>query len=91
MTPLAIWFETARFAADSQRVIWLRLLRLASNDGKAAAEASGMVSEKISALMDSQMALVRAAVRGNSPEVAMRHAMTPYRRRVRANLARLSR
>ncbi len=91
MTPFAAWLDAVRFAADVQRVVALRMMRLAANDAKAATEAYGMVGEKVAALMDSQMALVRATARGQRPQVALKRALTPYRRRVRANLRRLSR
>jgi len=38
------WFEAAQFGADSQRVIALRLMRLASGGPEAAIEAERMIS-----------------------------------------------
>ena len=41
------WIEAARFGADSQHVIALRLMRLASGGPLATSEAQQMVSEKL--------------------------------------------
>jgi hypothetical protein len=43
---LNTWLEAARFCADVQRVIALRMMRLASSDPLATTEAWQMVSEK---------------------------------------------
>ena len=85
------WFDAMRFAADTQRVIGLRMLKLAACDAKAAKEAQGMVTEKIAAMMDAQTAATLALIQGRQPHVVMARAMTPYRKRVRANRTRLSR
>jgi len=83
------WFEAAQFAADSQHVIALRLMRLSSGGPQAATEARRMVSEKIAAFGEAQGALMGALVTGCSLDTAAAKAYAPYRRAVRANSRRL--
>ena len=83
------WFEAARFAADSQRVIAQRLMRLASGGPLAATEASTMVSEKLATFSESQGLFVAAMISGRGFEDAAAKAYVPYRRAVRANRRRL--
>lgn len=83
------WFEAAQFGADSQRVIALRMMKLASGGPQAATEARRMVSEKINAFGMAQTAIVRAVMTGSSMETAAVKAYVPYRRAVRANNRRL--
>jgi hypothetical protein len=85
------WVEAARFGYDAQRVIGLRMLRMAAGGTDASAEARMMVSEKLAAFADAQMAIAVALVSGNTLDVAAARAYRPYRRRVRANKSRLSR
>jgi hypothetical protein len=85
------WFEAARFGADSQRVIALRLMRLASGGPLAATEAQQMVSEKIAAFGEAQSVMLAALLTGSSLEAAAAKAYLPYRRYVRANSHRLGR
>jgi hypothetical protein len=68
---------------EAQRVVLLRLIRIAAGGAHAQAEISRMVPEKV-------FATVRAigmVTLGRSPESVVRH----YRSRVRANERRLSR
>jgi hypothetical protein len=67
------WFEAAQFGADSQSVIAMRMMRLAS--GGPLAEAQGL--------------MMSALVNGKSLETAAVKAYAPYRRAVRANRRRL--
>ncbi|MGI8527790.1 MAG: hypothetical protein ACR2K5_16780 [Pseudolabrys sp.] len=83
------WFEAARFGADVQRVMALRMMRLAGGGPLAAAEAQKMVSEKLSALGEAQLAMTAALVGGSNFNAAAAKAYAPYRRRVRANHRRL--
>jgi len=83
------WFEAAQFGADSQRVIALRMMRLASGGPQAVTEARRMVSEKINAFGVAQTAILSALVTGGSLETAAVKAYAPYRRAVRANSSRL--
>ena len=82
------WIEAARFASDTQRVIAVRMLRLASGGTLAADETRRMVSEKIFALGEAQVAVLTSLASGRAPRAA-RKAYTLFRRRVRANRRRL--
>ncbi len=83
------WFEAARFSADSQNVIAMRLMKLASGGPNAAKEATQMVAEKVAAFNESQGALMGALIAGKSFDTAAAKAYAPYRRAVRANRRRL--
>jgi hypothetical protein len=83
------WIEAVRFSADVQRVMTLRMMRLASGGPVAATEAWQMVSEKVSAFEEAQMAIVSALVTGGGLSGATDGAYAPYRRCVRSNCIRL--
>lgn len=83
------WFEAARFGADVQQVMTLRIMRIASGGPGAATEAQQMVSEKLAAFGESQVALMTALATGRSFDSAAELAYAPYRRCVRANSRRL--
>jgi len=83
------WIEAARFGADVQRVVALRMRRLTSGGPLAAIEAQNMVSEKLAAFGEAQGAILSALAAGKSFEAALAKAYGPYRRRVRANRRRL--
>lgn len=75
------WINLMMLAAESQQVIWLRTMRLAA--GEAQSEARRMVQEKIVAagVESGRMAL---GASGDS-------VVKSYRKKVRANVRRLSR
>lgn len=77
-------------AADANRVIALRMLKLAGGGAEAAAEAERMVSEKVSAALVAQTQLVLGAMSG-APHAGPSRALAHYRRKVAANRRRLSR
>jgi hypothetical protein len=83
------WFEAARFGADVQRVMALRMMRLASGGPGAAIEAEQMVSEKVAAFGEAQLALLTALATGSSLDTAAEMAYAPYRACVSANSRRL--
>ena len=83
------WIEAARFGADVQRVVALRMRRLTSGGPLAAIEAQNMVSEKLAAFGEAQGRIMSALAAGKSFEAALAKAYGPYRRRVRANRRRL--
>jgi len=86
---LNAWIEAAHFGADVQRVMALRMMRIASGGPDAVTEAQQMVSEKVSAFGEAQIALFTALTTGKSLEAAAAKAYAPYRRCVRANSRRL--
>jgi len=81
--------EAMRFACEAQGVISARLLLFASNDPSAAAEVGRMISEKIQAFADAQLAAERALAEGRGIFEAAEEAYLPLRQRVRANGQRL--
>jgi len=76
------WINLTMLAAESQQVIWLRLAKLGGGGAAAGTEASLMVSEKLAAATDAAGRLMMGA----SPDSVVRG----YRRKVRANVRRLS-
>jgi len=76
-----LFFETAMLAADSQRVIALRLFRMARGGKAAHDEAHRMVSEKVAAAGNAASAMAFGA----SPASIVKD----YRRVVSANMRRL--
>jgi hypothetical protein len=83
------WLEAVRFGADIQRVMALRMMRLASGGPLAATEARQMVAEKVSAFEEAQLAIATALATGSGLFAATAGAYAPYRRCVRANRLRL--
>jgi hypothetical protein len=77
------WMSVWMLAAESSRVIALRSMRLAAGGQCARAEATRMVSEKISEAFGAGVTLIT----GGSPEKVIQQ----YRKRVAANARRLSR
>jgi hypothetical protein len=68
------WLDAMRFGFEVQSVIALRLIKIAAGGAESNAEVTRMVTEKI---------------RGKSVKAASKRAMTPIKRRVRANRRRL--
>jgi hypothetical protein len=83
------WFEAAQFGVDSQSVIAMRLMKIASGGPGATTEAHRMVSEKVAAFTEAQGLLMSALMSGKSLDAAAAKAYVPYRRAVRANRRRL--
>ncbi len=91
MNPVSAWLRNIGLAVEAQQVIGLRLLRLAQGNALATREATRMVTEKIAAFSEAQVAAGLALTTGCSVHATMARAAAPYRRRVRANRKRLSR
>lgn len=77
-----LFVEMSMLAFEAQQAIWLRGMKLAAGGPAAEREASLMVKEKVSA---GQNAILKAAT-GSAPVGIVRG----YRRKVRANVRRLS-
>ena len=77
------WFGAVTLAFESNRVIALRLAKLAAGGSSARAEASRMVSEKISEAWGTGVTLMTG---GSTTKV-----IAQYRKRVAANARQLSR
>lgn len=84
-----LWLATARLGFESQAVIGLRLVGMATG-ALPAREAHLLVPEKMAALADAHYAVARAALTGRGPNAA-EDVVRLYRRRVRANRRRLTR
>jgi hypothetical protein len=80
---LKFWLNMTMLAAESQRVIWLRMMKLSAGGPAAARETRKMVSEKV---MAAAIAGGRA-MKGGTPTAIVKG----YRKKVRANKRRLSR
>jgi hypothetical protein len=76
---------------EAQSVIALRMLRLAAGGARAEVEAGRMVTEKILAAGEAQMAAAMAAMRGHKEHVIAGKALNVYGKRVRANRRKRSR
>jgi hypothetical protein len=88
---LSFGLKAWQIGLEAQSVIALRMLRLAAGGARAEAEASRMVTEKILAAGEAQMAAVMAAIGGHKEHVIAAKALNVYGKRVRANRRRLSR
>src|SRR5262245_36927277 len=89
--PWLAWLDAATFAAETQWVIAMRLSRIASGGAVAASEAQRMVTEKVVAGAQANLAAAMALAAGRGVERAARAAARPIRRTVRANRRRLTR
>jgi hypothetical protein len=79
---LAPWCNLMMLGIESQQVIWLRLMKLAAGGTAAHSEARLMLLEKVSAAQQAGERILR----GDSANSVVRG----YRRKVRANVRRLS-
>jgi len=89
--PWTAWLEAASFAAEAQRVIALRMMRVAAGGAVAASETQRMLLEKVIANTQAQFAACMTLAAGRQIEAAARAAAKPYRKAVRANHRRLTR
>ena len=87
---IASGLQTAELALEAQRVVDLRLRRLAGGGAAGIAEAHLMVTDKMAAVTEAQLAAVMTILTGNGHN-AGKKMLHVYRRRVRANRRRLSR
>jgi hypothetical protein len=89
------WFsassQTAMLAFDAQRVIALRLMRIAAGGASARSEVTRMVTEKAQALGEAQAVAAVGSVTGRSPRQIAKKVTRVYRKRIRANRRRLTR
>lgn len=68
----------------------LRCLRLAQGGGKAEAEARRMITEKVAALAEAQVAATAATLKNNKKYRIAKKVVRVYARRVSRNRRRLS-
>ncbi|MDQ0390660.1 hypothetical protein [Labrys monachus] len=79
---LQYWLQMSLLQAESQQVVWLRMMKLVAGGPQARLEAERMISEKLAAAGSAAGSLMLGA----SPESVVRG----YRRKVRSNRRRLS-
>ena len=75
---------------EAQAVIWLRGLRIAQGGAKAEVETTRMISEKVTALAEAQVAAMTGVLTGNKKHRVAKKALGVYAKRVSRNRRRLS-
>jgi hypothetical protein len=85
------WMDAAVFVLETQGVIAMRLMKIASGGPGGAAECRRMFFEKVDAASSAHTAACLALAGGESFEAAAQLAIAPVKRRVRANYVRLLR
>ena len=79
---LPSWYKLMILAVQSQQVVWLRLAKLGAGGSRARREGRSMVSEKMTAARLATGRLMMGA--------SLDRVVGGYRKKVRANLRRLS-
>ncbi|MCL4065285.1 hypothetical protein M3484_01680 [Pseudomonas sp. GX19020] len=77
--------------AEAQAVIAMRMAGMMGMWPVSPGENARMVSEKLAALQEAQIAVMKAAMKGASPATMAEAALRPVRRRTKANAERLAR
>jgi hypothetical protein len=94
LEPWSAWFalsaQAMRMCWDAQAVMLLRTMRIAKGGARAEAEAQRMITEKIAALAEAQLAATAATLKGRKKHRVAKKALTVYATRVRRNRRRLS-
>jgi hypothetical protein len=92
--PWNAWFalsaQAARICSEAQAVMLLRSIRIAKGGARAEAETQRMITEKVAALAEAQIAATAATLKGSKKHRAAKKALAVYARRVRRNRRRLS-
>ncbi len=88
---LALSSQAALLGWEAQRVIALRLMRLAAGGVRGHAEVQRMMTEKLAAAAEAQAAAMAGAIEGGTSHRVGKKVLSVYKKRVRANRRRLSR
>ena len=92
--PWNAWFalsaQATRMCWEAQAVMWLRGLRIAQGGARAEAETTRMITEKVAALAEAQVAAMTALLTGNKKHRVAKKALGVYAKRVGRNRRRLS-
>ena len=88
---LALSAQAAALGWEAQRVMALRLVRIAGGGARGKAETQRMMSEKFAAAVEAQAVVTASAIEGGSSHGAGKKLLDVYGKRVRANRRRLSR
>ena len=86
----ALTFQAAQLGWEAQNVVALRFVRLAGGGAAGAKEAQLMVTDKLAALTEAQLAAAANVLTGDALKIADK-MLRVFRKRVRANKRRLSR
>jgi hypothetical protein len=82
--------QAARVAWEAQSVVMLRCMQIAAESAQGRqTEARRMVTEKIAALAEAQVAAATAAIEGGSSQQITKEALGVYKKRVHRNKQRL--
>jgi hypothetical protein len=95
--PMQMWnawyslsLQTARLAWEAQSVVALRCIQIAVEGAQGRqTEARRMVTEKVVALTEAQVAVATAAIKGGSSQRITRKVLGVYKKRVHRNKRRL--
>jgi hypothetical protein len=85
------WMDAMKFNLEVQSVVSMRLMKIAAGGAAGPAESTRMIREKAEASVAALTAGTLALAKGRSVKAAMKSAMVPIKKRVRANRKRLSR
>ena len=88
---MRLGLKSSVMMAEAQAVIAMRMFGMMGMWPVSPGENARMVSEKIAAVQEAQMAVMKAAMNGASPAAMAEAALRPVRRRTRANAERLAR
>ena len=75
---------------DAQAMILLRSLRIAQGGAKGEIETTRMITEKVAALAEAQVAATAAVLRGSKKHRVAKRALGVYAKRVSSNRRRLA-
>jgi hypothetical protein len=75
---------------EAQAVMLLRSMSIAKGGARAKAETQRMITEKVAALAEAQIAATAATLKGSKKHRVANKALAVYARRVRRNRRRLS-
>ena len=96
--PMKIWndwfdlsVQATRLAWEAQNVIALRFMRIAAGGHRGHSETQRMITEKIVATVEAQVAGAHAALAGGDGRRVTKKVMGVYKKRVRGNARRLTR
>jgi hypothetical protein len=94
MQMLNSWFElsfqVARLGWEAQRVMTLRLMRLAHGGVSGLSEAHLMIAEKVAAVAEAQTTATTVAINGGNGHQVAKKVVGVFKKRVRENKRRLS-
>ena len=95
--PMKMWnawyslsLQAARLAWEAQSVVTLRCMQIAAESAQGRqSEARRMVTEKIAALAEAQVAAATAAIEGRTSQQITKKVLGVYKKRVHRNKRRL--